>query len=79
MQKREIEMIKRTAADMYREEGELKALKKMLRRQLNLKFGNVPNSVLSRIRSEKDADALEYWLSNFAKAERLEDVGIPTS
>jgi hypothetical protein len=75
--KLEIEMIKRTGAEAFREEGALEELRKTLRSQLVVRFGEIPKSIAARIDVEVDRAELKKWLNNFAKARRLKDVGIP--
>lgn len=77
--KKEIEMIKRTGAEAFRDEGGLRDLRSALRELLLVKFGNVPAAVTARIKNEPDRGVITEWMKNVVKAKRLADVGIPTS
>jgi hypothetical protein len=66
----------KTTSDLLKEEGELRAYRKTLLRQLRLRFGAVPQAVESIIESAEDAEQLQDWLGRFATARTLKDVGI---
>ena len=74
----------KTIADVLREEGEkrgerkgeLRALRRTLLRQLRERFGDLPAETEGTVKRTDNVQRLEDWLSRFASARRLEDVGI---
>jgi len=45
-------------------------------RQLQRRFADVPDELLSTIRATNDPEQLDEWLDRFATAETLDEVGI---
>ncbi|MFO0756674.1 MAG: DUF4351 domain-containing protein [Byssovorax sp.] len=62
-----------------RKEGERNAERRMLLKQLRLRFGELPPAAVTRIESA-DVPELEAWVERVITASRLEDVlGAPIS
>jgi hypothetical protein len=84
--RKEVEAMMRTGAQVLheqgrkkgREEGELHSRQQVLVRLLRQRFGRVPRVVEQVIRATNDIARLDAWLDNFATAQSLVDVGIPT-
>ena len=72
----EVNEMVRTMADALREEGELEKSRSTLLRQLQRRFGEIPEDLVAIIEGTKDQARLDGWLDRFATADRLEDVGI---
>lgn len=73
------EFFRRAAAEGRKEgvkEGRKEGLQDMLTRQLGLKFGEIPDWALQRLRAADDAD-LERWTERILVANTLEDVISP--
>ena len=75
--RREVRTMRKTAADIHREEGGLLSLRRALLRQLSARFGELPANIVARVQSCGDVEQLEQWLEAFATAKKLKDVGIP--
>ena len=79
--RREYRNMGRTIAEMYidqgRLEGEIKAQRKTLLRQLRKRFKKLPRKVEARINAATNMHDLETWLDNIVEARSLADVGIP--
>ena len=88
--RKELTKMTQTIAEMYiekgREEGriegklagELERARTTLLRLLRKRFKKVPRKIETRITATTDVAELENWLDNFANAESLADVGIPS-
>jgi hypothetical protein len=76
----EVEMARRTLADVHREQASLEAVlnerKRTLLLQLRLRFKAVPPKIERTIQSTADSDQLEVWLTRFATAEDLDSIVI---
>jgi hypothetical protein len=84
----EIDMVRRTLADVHREEGReegrdegrreerIAARKQTLLDQLRLRWGALPAEVEQVIEATQDADRLKEWLDRFATARTLASIGI---
>jgi Putative transposase, YhgA-like len=76
----EVEMVRRTMADVHREEGRLQGMLVANRRTLldllRLRYGAVPAAVEQTIQTTHDADRLTEWLHRFATATDLDSIGI---
>jgi putative YhgA-like transposase len=70
-----IEMGK-TMAEHDREVTRLEHSRSTLLRQLQRRFGEIPEGLVTIIEATKDQARLDGWLDRFATADRLEDVGI---
>jgi hypothetical protein len=68
----------KTIADMFKEEGALKARHEMLLRLLRAKFGQLPVAVIAAVEACTDIAQLDTWAEAILKARRLSDVGIPS-
>lgn len=80
--KRELETMEKSYAQVLMEEGEKKgevrATRRTLTRLLDQRFGPLPDEVKKKLRSTRDLAQLETWLDRFVTAESLDDVGILT-
>jgi len=56
-----------------RQEGKVEIATAILEKQLQRKFGSIPDWAALRI-AQADADALQQWALNVLDAERIEDV-----
>jgi len=68
--------MRRTIADMLKDEGRIEMGQQTLIRLLERRFGDVPDELLSTIRATNDPEQLDEWLDRFATAETLDEVGI---
>ena len=68
--------MRRTIADMFKDEGKTEMRQQTLIRQLQRRFADVPDELLSTIRATNDPEQLDEWLDRFATAETLDEVGI---
>jgi hypothetical protein len=59
-----------------REQGEIRALRSTLLRQLQRRFGKLPQEIVQRIQSTDDSKTLNSWLERFATASTLEEMEI---
>jgi hypothetical protein len=66
----------RTIADELKEQAGIETTRKNLIRLLRVRFGDVPEEVITIIHSTRDMKRLNGWLDRFATAETLEQVGI---
>jgi hypothetical protein len=78
--KLEVDMARKTLADVHWEQATLQATlaanKRTLLRQLRLRWGPLPTEVEQVIETTEDAKQLEEWLHRFATAPSLKAVGI---
>jgi len=74
--RQEIFEMRRTIADMFKDEGRIEMGQQTLIRLLERRFGDVPDELLSTIRATNDPEQLDEWLDRFATAETLDEVGI---
>ena len=82
--RRELQIMRQSMADVHRQEaleegrreGAVLALRSALLRQLQGRFGKVPKSVERTIAATDDVARLDSWLTRFAKASTLDEVGI---
>jgi hypothetical protein len=76
----EVEMVRRSMADIHRDEarleGALAANKRTLLELLRLRWGPLPEETEQVIQATQDADRLEEWLRRFATAKTLNAIGI---
>jgi hypothetical protein len=76
----EVEMVRRTLADIHRDEARdeerLAERKRTLLEQLRLKFKSLPAETEQTIEATQDAEQLAEWLRRFATATRLKTIGI---
>lgn len=72
--------MRRTIADMFREEGqqrgELINARQMLLRLLRFRFGDLPAETTDAIENCTEQDQLNAWIDAFATARTLSQVGI---
>ena len=68
--------MRRTIADMFKDEGRIEKSQQTLIRQLQRRFADVPDELLSTIRAINDPEQLDEWLDRFATAATLDEVGI---
>jgi hypothetical protein len=72
----EVDMVRRTLADVHWEEATLAANKRTLLELLHLRFKSLSPEVEQAIRATQDADQLAEWLRRFATAKDLDSIGI---
>src|SRR5207302_222659 len=76
----EVQMARRTMADIHRDEGALAERladrKRTLVELLRLRWGALPPETEQVIEATQDADRLAEWLRRFATAKDLDGVGI---
>lgn len=83
-QRREIQAMKRTAAQALMEQGAEQATRKaavevrqqMMLRLLRKKFGKIPAAVVKRIEATNDVSQLESWFDEAVTANALDDLTI---
>ena len=79
----EVSEMRKTIADMFREEGEqrgaLSNSREMLLEMLQLRFGDLPAEVTTAIENCTDQDQLKAWIKAFVNARTLAQVGIRSS
>lgn len=76
--RQEVNVMGKTIADMFKEEGALKARHEMLLRLLRAKYGQLPAAVIATVEVCADTAQLDAWGEAMLKARRLADVGIPS-
>jgi hypothetical protein len=76
--RQEVTSMGKTIADMFKEEGTLKARHEMLLGLLDAKFGQLPAGVIASVEACPDTAQLDAWGKALLKARRLSDVGIPS-
>jgi hypothetical protein len=72
----EVDMARRTLADVHRDEGALAANKRTLVEQLRLRFKTLPAKTGQVIAATQDADQLAEWLRGVVTARDLDTIGI---
>jgi hypothetical protein len=72
----EVIQMGKTMAEHDREVAQLEKSRTTLLRQLQRRFGEIPEDLVAIIEGTKDQARLDGWLDRFATADRLEDVGI---
>jgi hypothetical protein len=72
----EVSMVRRSMADIHREEGAIAAGKRTLLEQIQLRWGPPPAETQHAIQTTNDPDQLAQWLRAFATARDLDAVGI---
>jgi hypothetical protein len=76
----EVDMARRTLADVHRDEGRLEgalaADKRTLLNLLRLRFKSLPPQMEQTIQATNDPERLTEWLSRFATATDLDSIGI---
>jgi hypothetical protein len=75
----EVDMVRRTLADVHREEGEILAKRSTLLDQLRLRWGDLPAETKQVIEATQDADKLAEWLRGVVTKDTLEAIGIRPS
>jgi hypothetical protein len=68
--------MRKSYADMLREEGVVQSLQEILLRLLRLKFGVLTFDVAAVVQNCADVEQLDGWLDNVVTAESLEEVEI---
>ena len=74
--RQEIFEMRRTIADMLKDEGRIEKSQQTFIRQLQRRFGDVPDELLSTIGATNDPQQLDEWLDQVVTAETLDEVGI---
>ncbi len=78
--RREVEAMQKTMAQVLQEKGKLEGKRETLLRQLRKRFGDVPAEMLTTIETTNELPQFEEWLDAVLDAKTLEEVGIaPTS
>jgi hypothetical protein len=72
----EVEMARRTLADIHWDQAVLAERKQMLQDQLRLRFKAVPPEIEQVIQTTQDANQLAEWMHRFATAKDLDSIGI---
>ena len=72
----EVDMVRRSMADVHREEITLADRKRTLLELLRLRWGPLPTETMQVIETTQNADQLAEWLRRFATASGLETIGI---
>ena len=76
----EVDVVRRTLADVHRDEGRsegaLKARRQTLLEQLRLRWGPLSAEIEQVIETTQDAEQLAAWLRGVITAEDLDGVGI---
>jgi hypothetical protein len=72
----EMQLVRKTLADVHREESVLLERKRMLLELLCLRFGSLQLETVEAIEKMQDPNQLAEWLRRFATAETLEEIGI---
>ncbi len=62
-----------TTAEMLREEGRQQAERRVLIKQLRLRFGDLPDAVIHNI-DHASIDLIERWVERFATHDSLDDI-----
>jgi ElaB/YqjD/DUF883 family membrane-anchored ribosome-binding protein len=70
------EVLKEEGREKGLEQGEIRALRNTLLRQLRRRFGELPTEITQRIEETVDTETLEAWLDRFVTASALEELGI---
>ncbi len=80
---REVQAMRKTIADMFREEGQLRGelinARKTLLRLLRRRFGDLPAETVAVVEGCTNLDQLDAWLDAFVDARTLAQVGIRAS
>ncbi len=77
--RRQLEEMRQTIADAWKEEGAVEAARRMLLRQLRARFGKLRPGVTATIKNTTDLAQLEEWAARFATATTLEEIGIEST
>jgi hypothetical protein len=72
----EVEMVRRTLADIHGDEARLAERKRTLLEQLRLRFKSVPVETEQTIEATQDAEQLAEWLRGVITARDLRSIGI---
>jgi len=76
----EVEMVRRSMADVHRDEISLEVTlavtKRTLLKQMRLRWGPLSAETEQIIETTQDVNQLEEWLDRFATAETVDAVGI---
>ncbi len=67
---------KQTIAQKPVEDGAVGYAKETLLRQLQIRFGEVPNEISDRVRQTNALKTLTTWLDRMVTANNIDDVGI---
>ena len=70
--------MKKTCADVLKEEGRLKSRHETLLQLLRAKYGEPPTAVIATVEACADIAQLDAWTKAILTARRLADVGIPS-
>ena len=73
---RRVEVMEQTIVESYIEEGRLLANRETLLRQLTLRFGPLPETVLQRIEAASDLVRLRVALDQVIQMKRLEELNL---
>ena len=71
--------MRKSIADMFREEGALNSARQILLRQLSLRFGDLPAETTALIEGCTEQGQIDAWLDGAATARTLAQVGIRSS
>jgi hypothetical protein len=74
--RREVDQMRKTMADVLKEEGGVETARSMLLDMLRERFGEVPPDTAAVIETATDLAQLKTWSRRFAKAKTLKEVGI---
>jgi hypothetical protein len=75
----EVSEMRKTIADMFREEGQLNKARQTLLRLLRLRFGDLPAETTALIEGCTDPEQLDGWLDSVVTVRTLAQVGIRSS
>ena len=74
--RQEVNTMRRSMADVNRDEGIVLGKRQALLRQLRKRFTQIPDPIEARVEAEQNVDELDRWLDNVITAKRLADVVI---
>jgi len=75
--RQEIKNMRKSYAEVLKEEGALNSCREMLLRAIRLRVKDPPPEVIAAVQACEDVTQLDTWFDNALKARRLADVGIP--
>jgi hypothetical protein len=78
----EVRDMGRTIAEALMEEGEIRAKRRTLLRQLELRFKRVSPAITAKVEATQEERQLDTWLDEFATARKISDISfrsVPTS
>jgi hypothetical protein len=77
--RREVQAMRKSMADVLKEEGGVETARRILLRSLRTRFGEVPPDTAAVIEVATDLGRLEEWNERVLTAKTLKEVGIPTA